>query len=313
MMIMKRKRITKLLTALILLMSVSLFTGCNQQAKQTGDLSITDRAGNEIQVPETIDRIISMAPSHTEVLIELGLEDKIIAADTQTEGYGMLSGKLTYFDMMAPDSEQIIALNPDIVLVSGMSIEGTNDPYAQVAEQGICVAYIPSSNSIEDVYKDIMFIADVLHVTKEGQAIVDSMKAKIEEFKTVADTISEEDKKTVYFEIAAAPAMYSFGNGTFLNECIEIIGANNVLEDQESWLSVSEETIMASNPDVILTNVNYIEAPVDEILSRPGWNTITAVERNAVYSIDNKTSALPNHNIVLAMEEIAKAVYPDLY
>lgn len=311
---MKKTRSMKLLITMILLISFVL-TGCNQKQedKPAVGFPTTDRAGNEIIVPEKIDGIISMAPSNTEIIKELGLEDKIIAADTQTAGYGMLSEDLTYFDMMAPDAEQIIALNPDIVFVSGMSIEGTNDPFKQIVDAGICVAYIPSSNSIEGVYQDIMFIANVLEVEDKGQAIVDSMSTKIEEYKEIASTIAEEDKKTIYFEIAAAPAMYSFGNGTFLNEIIEIVGGKNILADQESWLSVSEENVMASNPDVIITNVNYIDAPVEEILSRPGWNAISAVENKEVYYINNQASTLPSHNIVLAIEEIAKVLYPELY
>ena len=117
----------------------------------------------------------------------------------------------------------------------------------------------------------------------------------------------------MYFEISAAPYCYSFGEGVFLNEMIDLIGAENVLAGQEGWLSVEEESVVSANPDVILTNVNYIEDPVGEILARPGWEGVTAVQNGGVHTIDNKTSSLPNENIVQALKEMAKAVYPDLY
>ena len=94
---------------------------------------------------------------------------------------------------------------------------------------------------------------------------------------------------------------------------IDLIGAENVLAGQEGWLSVEEESVVSANPDVILTNVNYIEDPVGEILARPGWEGVTAVQNGGVYTIDNKNSSLPNENIVQALKEMAKAVYPDLY
>lgn len=94
---------------------------------------------------------------------------------------------------------------------------------------------------------------------------------------------------------------------------IEIIGATNVLASEEGWISVSEETAVAADPDVILTNVNYIENPVEEIKSRAGWENMKAIKNNDVYYIDNMSSSLPNHNIVKALEEMAKAVYPDKY
>ncbi len=73
------------------------------------------------------------------------------------------------------------------------------------------------------------------------------------------------------FEIAALPNIYSFGQETFLHEMIELIGAKNAFADEESWISVSEEAAVAKNPDVILTNVSYIEDSVGEILARTGW------------------------------------------
>src|SRR5699024_9933189 len=121
------------------------------------------------------------------------------------------------------------------------------------------------------------------------------------------------DKKTVYFEISPAPSAYSFGKGTFLNEMIELIGAENILSSQDGWLAVETESIVAANPDVILTNVNYIENPVDEILSREGWSGVNAVANKNVYYIDNQAASLPNENIVKALKEIAVAVYPDVY
>ena len=124
---------------------------------------------------------------------------------------------------------------------------------------------------------------------------------------------ARQGKKTVLFEISALPYIYSFGTGTFLDEMIVLMGAENVMGDQVSWISVTEESAVAANPDVILTSVNYIEDSVGEILGRSGWENVTAVANNAVYYIDNGASSLPNHHIVDAMLEMALAVYPEEY
>lgn len=274
-------------------------------------LPTTDRAGNEITIPDTINTIVSMSPSTTEILLALGLEDKIIAADTQTQGYGLLPNVTTYFDMMTPDAEQIIALNPDIVYVSTMSIVGDVNPFKPLIDAGICVAYVPSSESILGIYDDITFLADSLQLSDKGNELISAMKTTIEEIQTISASIV--DKKSVYFEIGAAPYMYSFGTGTFLNEMIDIIGANNVLGKEAGWISVSEEVALAANPDVILTNVNYIEGPIDEIKAREGWDTVSAVANNEVFYVDNKYSSLPNQNIILALEQMAEAIYPDAF
>lgn len=269
-----------------------------------------DRAGAAIFIPEKVEKVVSLAPATTQIIEALGMMDKLIAVDTQTPLYVEETSGLLQFDMMAPDIEQIAMLEPDVVFTSGMSYIDDN-PFKALIDMGICVIEIPSSNSIEDVKEDIVFTAACLGVEDEGQAMVDAMQAKIDEIAAIGATITE--KKTVLFEIACLPHIYSFGKGTFLDEMINLIGAENVLGDQQSWLSVTEESAVVANPDVILTNVNYIEDSVGEILARPGWESVTAIINGDVHYIDNGKSSLPNHYIVDALIEMAVAVYPEAY
>lgn len=312
----------KILSAILIALMIITLTACSKETeqqtqtpeqKETTEIQLPtkDMAGNDITVPTEINKIISLAPSITQILIDLGYGDKIIAADTYSEGIEGLPEGIQYIDMMAPDAEKIAALEPDVLLATGMMKKDGVDPLKTLKDMGICVAYIPSSDSIQKIYDDIIFISEVVQAKDKGQAIVDEAKAKVAEIKAIGDTIK--DKKTVYFEIAAAPSMYSFGKGVFLNEMIQIIGAENILADQESWISVSEEVVVAKNPDVIITNVDYIENPVDEIKARSGWNNISAVSNNDVYYIDNDITSVPNHNFVKGLQEMAEAVYPDQY
>ncbi len=117
----------------------------------------------------------------------------------------------------------------------------------------------------------------------------------------------------MYFEVAPAPNMYSFGSGVFLNEMIEYIGAENVLSGQSGWFTVEGETVVAANPDVIFTNANYTDNPIQEILSRDGWAGISAIADKNVFSIDSNSSSQPNHNIIKAMRQMAEILYPDYY
>ena len=109
------------------------------------------------------------------------------------------------------------------------------------------------------------------------------------------------------------PSFYSFGTNVFLNEMIEIIGAENIFKDRDSWINVSEESIIHKNPDTILTSVNYVEDPVDEILKREAWKNINAVKNGEVYYIDTDSSTLANHNIIKALIQMAKSVYTNEY
>ena len=137
------------------------------------------------------------------------------------------------------------------------------------------------------------------------------MKTQIDEIKAIGDTIA--DKKSVYFEISPVPYLSSFGKSTFLNEMIEIIGAENIFENEDGWISPTAEAIIDANPEVILTNAEYMDNPIDEIKFRDAWENINAIKNNEVYLVDKNASSRPSQNVVKALKQMAEAVYPEYY
>lgn len=298
----------KKILSIFMILSMFIFSGCSSQ----GDRTVTDREGTEVNIPTKIDKIISTAPSNTEVIMELGLGEKLVAIDKYSSDIEGINSEITKIDFSNPDAETIIGLEPDVVIASGHNKTGSaEDPFKAISEAGIPVVYIPSSDSIEGIYKDIEFIAEVVNEEEKGQEIIDEMKSKVSEIKAIGEKI--EEKKTVYFEISPAPNLYSFGNSTFLNEMIEVVGAKNIFSDEEGWISPTAESVINANPDVIITNASYMENPTEEIKSRDAWENITAIKNNAVYLVDKNASSRPSQNAIKALEEIAKAVYPEYY
>ena len=298
----------KKILAFIMTLSIFVLSGCSYQT----DRMVTDREGTEVNIPTKIEKIISTAPSNTEVLMALGLGDKLVAIDKYSTDIEGINTELPQIDFLNPDAETIIGLEPDIVIASGHNKTGSvEDPFKAISEAGIPVVYIPSSDSIDGIYKDIEFIADVVNERSKGKEIVDDMKAQVEEIKAIGDTIT--DKKSVYFEISPAPYLSSFGKSTFLNEMIEIIGAKNIFENEEGWVSPTAEAIIDANPDVIITNAGYMENPTEEIKSRDAWENINAIKNNEVYLVDQNASSRPSQNVIKALEQMAKAVYPEHY
>lgn len=271
----------------------------------------TDPSGAEMSIPDSIDSIVCLSPAVNEVLIALGVGDSLVAYDTQSVGLEGIPADLPTLDMMQPDMETLASLKPDVLFVSNMTLYDQENPFHQLIDMGVCVLCVPSANSIAEIESSLSFIAAAVGKSAEGDALIGGMQAELDRIAAIGESITE--KKTVYFEIGAAPNLYSFGSGVFLNEMIELIGAENILADQEGWLAVEGETVASANPDVILTNVNYLDDAVGEILSRSGWEGVSAIQNKQVYYIDNMSSSLSNHNIVKALDEMAKAVYPDAY
>ena len=303
----------KKLFALMLALSLLLGLGVSALAADEPAPPTRDPSGAAITIPGEINSIVVLAPSLAEMVTALGHGDQIVGYDTNSAGLKGLDPDAPQFDMAAPDMEKLAALEPDLLLVSNMSLYDQTDPFQALADLGVCVACVPNSDSIADIESDIAFVAAVLGETEAGEALIEDMQEEVDRLAAIGGTIPEEERKSVYFEISAAPYMYSFGKGVFLDEMLTLIGAGNILADQEGWLSVEAEAVVAADPDVILTNVNYIDDPVGEILGRDGWDGVSAVAEGQVYSIDTNASTLPNQNVVLAMEQMARAIYPDYY
>lgn len=312
------KKFTLTMMTLGLVATLGL-AGCGKQEKKATTssektevtLPIKDRSGKEITLPKEATKIISLVPSTTEVIEDLGKTDQLIAVDTQSSTMMTDLKKLPQMDMMAVDAEKLIALKPQIVYVNDINLASSESVWKQVEDAGITVVNIPTSTSIKAIKEDVQFIADSLSEHEKGQKLIKTMDQEIDEVAKIGKTIKK--PKTVLFEVAALPDIYSFGNGTFLNEMIETIGAKNVLANEKGWLPVTEEAAIAAKPEVILTNVNYMKDPAKEILARKNWENVPAVQNKEVFEIDNMSSSLPNNHITKALKQMAKAVYPEEY
>nr|WP_025191258.1 ABC transporter substrate-binding protein [Enterococcus faecalis] len=314
----KMKKFTLTMMTLGLVATLGL-AGCGKQEKKATTssektevtLPTKDRSGKEITLPKEATKIISLVPSTTEVIEDLGKTDQLIAVDTQSSTMMTDLKKLPQMDMMAVDAEKLIALKPQIVYVNDINLASSESVWKQVEDAGITVVNIPTSTSIKAIKEDVQFIADSLSEHEKGQKLIKTMDQEIDEVAKIGKTIKK--PKTVLFEVAALPDIYSFGNGTFLNEMIETIGAKNVLANEKGWLPVTEEAAIATKPEVILTNVNYMKDPAKEILARKNWENVPAVQNKEVFEIDNMSSSLPNNHITKALKQMAKAVYPEEY
>lgn len=273
--------------------------------------SVIDREGNLVEVPAEINTIISAAPSVTEILAGLGLADKIIAADVYSADVDGIDPAVCTLDFYNLNTEELVALAPDVIIINGISDNGDTDPYAELKAAGTNVLYIPSAVSLDGIKDDIAFLAAYTRTSDKGDELIGTIDSCISDISAKAANIT--DKKSVYFEISAAPYLYTTGSGTFLNEIIELVGAENIYGGEEGWISNSDETVIAGNPDVILTSVAYEGYDFNEITARDGWDVLTAVKNGAVYQVGANETSRASQHVVDGINEIASAIYPEVY
>lgn len=295
--------------ALLLVMSMFL-AACNNTpapAPQPTTRSLTDRHGVVYTLPLEVKKVISYSPTYTQIIMDLEQTELLVAVDSNSQRFYDLPEKLPAFDMMSPDAEQLLALKPDVVLVTDMSAAGGGeDPFALLSKNGIAVVTIKTPNTLEEISKDVAFIGDVIGKKEAGQALADEMMKQVAAYRKLGEAVTSPQR--VYFEISAAPYSYSFGKGVFLNEMLGLLGAVNIFGDQEGWLSVTAEAAVAANPDVIFTNIDYMEDPVAELMTREGWTSMKAIMNQKVFWINPNASSQANHHVVDALKEMAIAL-----
>lgn len=282
----------------------------DQQVEKTS-YKVKDDRGVEVEFKEVPKTVVSLQPSNTEILFALGAGDKIVGA-TEYDTYPEEAQKIERVsDSVKFNSERILTLKPDVVIAYTTGNEETLTALKGLEDAGIKVFAIQSATSFDDVYGDIQQIATVMGIKDKGDKLNEDIKAKIADVQAKLKEVKK--PKNIYLEISPKPDLYTPGSGTFQQEILNAANVNNVFADLQSWAKVSEEDIIAKNPEVILTTVSYVKDPAAEILSRDGWNSITAIQNKAVYYIDTDISNRPGPRIGEAVELIAKATYPELF
>lgn len=304
-------KLTKILSlALALVLALGCLCGCGAEPTSSPDVTPAPDSAPEADEgePAKTYKLVSTAADITEILDGLGHGSDIVLADVYSAGAGSVNSEVCTMDYLNPDVEAIIALSPDCVFVSGSSTDGTVDPYSALTEAGVKVVYIPTAASIQGIKDNIAAIAGEVGASDKASELNASIDEAVEAAKKRAEG---KDPVSVYFEIGAAPWLYTFGNGTFLDEIITVCGGNNIYSAEQGWISNTEETVIAANPEVIITNVMYDGYDYNEILSRPGWEVIAAVKNSRVVSVDANATSRGSQNIVKGIEAISKAIIPD--
>jgi iron complex transport system substrate-binding protein len=289
-------RIFSLLLALLCLLSALPF------ALAEGEIALTDMSGAEVTLAGPAEKIVAMTPADVEILYALGAGDKLVARGAYCN-YPPEALALPDVETGAETNvEQILALNPDVIIMSVM---------AQRAEQvealrgaGVAVV-VTDGQTIDGVYQQIELVGKVVGKAAEAEALIARMQ---EDFADIEAEAGEGSGKSVYFEVSPLQyGLWTAGAGTFMDELAALAGLTNAFADVTGWAEISEEQVLARNPDYIVTLTMYFgegPTPEEEILARDGWQSIKAVQNGAVLVTDADAISRPGPRLVQALRDL---------
>ncbi|MDU1912481.1 ABC transporter substrate-binding protein [Fusobacterium sp.] len=263
-----------------------------------------------ISFSKEYNRIASGSPAVTEILYKLGLKDKIIAMDKNSDIKELDDMKIPKVSFYQMNTESIFSLKADLIILSTFNKADREDFIEFMKGKGTEIIYIPDVKSIKDIYDCIREIGEKTEKQTEAEAIISKMEEEINEVKEISKNI--EKKKKIYFEISPFPSMYTFGKDVFMNEMLEIAGVENIFSDKNGWFIPSLEAIAARNPDIIFTSTYQVEDPIKEIIDRGNWNIIKAVKERRIYTI-SKEAVRPSIKVTEVIKKISEISYPEYY
>jgi iron complex transport system substrate-binding protein len=274
-------------------------------------ITVTDDAGREVTVSKTPQRIVSLAPSNTEILFALGLGDNVVGV-TDFCDYPEEAKAKEKVGGITPNVEKIVALKPDLVVTIG------GDPFPTELinrlEELKLTTIVLSPKDLDGVTHDIELVGQVTGKRAEAAKLVDDMKARA---KAVADKCKDvSTRPTVFYELDATdPAKpYTTGPGSWHDTFIQIAGGTNVAANATSpWVQFSMEELVKADPDLIILGDSNWGVNADAVKAREGWGNLKAVKSGAIHPIDDNLISRPGPRVVDGLEALAEIIHPELF
>jgi len=269
---------------------------------------VSDETGRSVRIPQPVRRIVSLAPSLTETIYALGLEDRLVG-DTEYCDYPPDAKKKTKVGGgIDPSLEVIASLHPDLVLVtkSFNRLETTQS----LDRLGIS-SYATDPHTVADIMSSVKTLADVLGVLEAGASVAEAMQRRLDDLE---QRLSGLPPKRVLFVVWTQP-LISTGKNTFLADALRHAGAVSIVDSSQDWPQVNLEEVARLQPDFLVfaeAHSGDASREMARLATLPGWKILAAVH-NHRYAVVSDAVNRPAPRIVSAIEELARQLHPKAF
>jgi iron complex transport system substrate-binding protein len=289
-----------------------LLTACAPQATPTpAALAFTDGLGREISLTGPAQRVVSLAPSNTEILYAIGAGSQVVGRDNLSDYPAEVANVTDIGSAYEPlNTELIVSLEPDLVLATEIN---TPEQVKALEDVGLTVYYLKNPVTLEQMYTNLEIVAQLTGHEDKAATLIESLSARVDAVTQKVAGLTE--KPTVFYEIDGTDPSkpWTSGPGTFIDTLINMAGGVNiggVLSDQ--FAQMSAEEIVLQDPDFIILGDSAFGVTVESIGQRAGWEDLTAVKNNSIFPFDDNLASRPGPRLVDGLEALLAILHPDL-
>lgn len=306
------KRLIPALTLLLIFL-----TGCVQNSAQTSSpvsaaINLTDGFNRNVSLTSIAKKIISLAPSNTEILYAIGAGSQLIGRDDfsdyppQAKAVISVGGSMGKFNL-----EQIANLQPDLVLASNLN---TPEQIKALEDLKLTVYVLPNPTTLESMYSNLETVGILVGQQEAAARLSASLKARQ---KKVADALSTtKGTPKVFYELdASEPSKpYTAGANTFIDILIRLAGGENVGSALKGdYPQISQEELLAQDPAIVLLGDAAFGVTPEQVAQRPGWSALRAVKENKIFAVDDNLISRPGPRLIDGLEALAMLIHPEAF
>lgn len=264
--------------------------------------TLVDDAGRQVTLQKPPMRIVSLASSNTEILYALGLEDRIVGLDQYSDYPPETRDKPRVGGYAKPDLEQIVALEPDLVVATGIHVKAI----VPELERHKLTTVVVDPRDVRGVAAKTELLARLVGKEKEGAALAGKMTERIQ---AVEARVASQPPVRVFYELS--PELHTAGPGSFVDDLLRLAGGTNVAAGAgKEWPQLNQEAVLLADPEVIILGDHTAGETPETVAARPGWKATSAVKNGRIYSVDPNLANRPGPRVVEALDLIAGHLHP---
>ncbi len=289
----------------------ALLSACGSTSSQPQPLALTDGLGRNVNLFAHAQKVVSLTPAGTEILFAIGAGAQVVGRDIFSD-YPPAAAEVADVggDWGEYNLEAILALQPDLVLAGGI-----NPPelVASLEALGLTVYFLPNPTTLEEMYLNLQTVGQLTGHAQEAEELSASLAERVAAVDEAILPISYQP--SVYYELDATnpAAPYTAGEGTFVDLLIRRAGGYNIGSELEGqWVTLSIEKLLVLDPAIILLgDALYGETP-EKVSTRPGWESLAAVQSGQVFAFDDNLLSRPGPRLVDGLEALVAILHPGL-
>jgi iron complex transport system substrate-binding protein len=273
--------------------------------------AFVDQLGRTVVLDEPPQRIVSLAPSNSEILFALGLADRVVAVTDYCNYPPEAEAKPTIGGFSTPNIEEIVALSPDLVLATSRH-EGKIIP--QLEGKGVTV-FALNPTTLDEVLEAILVTGEIAGVTEKASELVAGMQQRIEAITGKTVGLSPEQRPRTFYVLWHDP-LKTAGSGTLQDELIQKAGGINIARELADYANISLEVVVKENPEVIIAGAGHgsgEDQTFQYAKAEPRLRDTDARRNNRIYAIDADLPSRQGPRIVEGLEMFARFIHPELF